>query len=165
MEYPMLITVGTTWWMPAGLHIPEIVTVHELGHQYWYAAVATDEVNEPWLDEGITTYVEGLIMDDVYGPQRSYIDLFGIRAGSTAVNRLLYLKRRQLGSGRQAVVCDARRRQLSGGRVRQDGAGAEDAPGDARRRRAARHTARVLRRVALFAIRPGGIAQAGRRAR
>jgi len=91
MEYPMLITVGTTWWMPAGLHIPEIVTVHELGHQYWYAAVATDEVNEPWLDEGINTYVEGLIMDDVYGPQRSYIDLFGIRAGSTAVNRLLYL--------------------------------------------------------------------------
>ena len=40
MEYPMLITVGTAWWMPAGLRFPEAVTMHEFGHQYWYGMVA-----------------------------------------------------------------------------------------------------------------------------
>ena len=59
MEYPMLITVGTAWWMPAGLRLPEMVTVHEFGHQYWYGMVANDEVDEAWLDEGINSYVEG----------------------------------------------------------------------------------------------------------
>lgn len=91
MEYPMLITVTTAWWMPARLRLPELLAVHELGHQYWYAAVASDEVNEPWLDEGINTYVEGLVMDDAWGADRSYLDLFGLRAGSTAIARLRHL--------------------------------------------------------------------------
>ncbi len=91
MEYPTLITVGTAWWMPAGIRFPELVTVHEFGHQYWYGMVANDEVNEPWLDEGINTYVEGRIMDDVYGPRGSYVDLFGLRVDATAEERLRYL--------------------------------------------------------------------------
>jgi hypothetical protein len=31
-------------------------TVHEFGHQYWYGMVATNEFEEPWLDEGINSY-------------------------------------------------------------------------------------------------------------
>ena len=91
MEYPMLITVGTAWWIPDGLRIPEMVTVHEFGHQYWYGMVANDEVTEAWLDEGINSYVEGLIMDDTYGADRSYIDLLGIQAGSLPLDRFRYL--------------------------------------------------------------------------
>lgn len=90
MEYPMLVTVGTTWWMPAGVRVPELLTVHELGHQYWYAMLASDEVNEAWLDEGINTYVEGLIMDEAYGPG-SYLDLAGLRVGAVPVQRASYL--------------------------------------------------------------------------
>jgi hypothetical protein len=91
MEYPTLITVGTTWWMPEGIRLPEMITVHEFGHQYWYGMVANDEVDEPWLDEGIDTYVEGRIMDEVYGPGGSYVDLFGLRVDATAEERLRYL--------------------------------------------------------------------------
>lgn len=90
MEYPMLITAGTTWWMPAGLRRPEVVTVHEFGHQYWYGMVASNEFEEAWLDEGINSYVEGRIMDEVYGAA-SYIDLLGVHGGSLALHRLQYL--------------------------------------------------------------------------
>lgn len=90
MEYPMLITVGTTWWMPAGVRVPEMLAVHELGHQYWYGLLANDEVDEAWLDEGINSYVEGLIMDDAYGPG-SYVDLAGLRVGAVPVARASYL--------------------------------------------------------------------------
>jgi hypothetical protein len=91
MEYPMLITVGTAWWMPAGLRFPEMITVHEFGHQYWYGMVANDEVNEAWLDEGINSYVEGAIMDDTYGAEHSYVDLFGFGVGALALERFRYL--------------------------------------------------------------------------
>jgi hypothetical protein len=91
MEYPMLITVGTAWWMPAGLRFPEAVTIHEFGHQYWYGMVASDEVNEAWLDEGITSYVDGLIMDDTYGAEHSYVDLAGLGVGSVPLQRYAYL--------------------------------------------------------------------------
>lgn len=91
MEYPMLMTVASAWWLPAGVRLPEVVTVHELGHQYWYGLVANDEVNDAWLDEGITSYVEGLIMDDTYGAEHSYIDLFGLGVGAVPLERFRYL--------------------------------------------------------------------------
>ncbi|MBI3782513.1 MAG: M1 family metallopeptidase [Deltaproteobacteria bacterium] len=91
MEYPTLITVATTWWMPRGLRIPEIVTVHEFGHQYWYGLVATNEFEEAWLDEGVNSFLEGQIMDASYG-HGSYVDLFGLKLGSIAVERGQYLR-------------------------------------------------------------------------
>ncbi|MEO8605281.1 MAG: M1 family metallopeptidase, partial [bacterium] len=90
MEYPMLITVGTSRWLPAGVRLPELLTVHEFGHQYWYGVVATDEVEEPWLDEGVNSYVEGLIMDAAYGPG-SYLDWLGLQVDAVASQRWSYL--------------------------------------------------------------------------
>ncbi|MDX2171309.1 MAG: M1 family metallopeptidase [Deltaproteobacteria bacterium] len=91
MEYPMLVTVGTSRWLPAGVRLPEVVTIHELGHQWWYGIVASDEVEEPWLDEGINRYVEGRIMDATYGPG-SYVDWLGLQVDSTALARWSYLE-------------------------------------------------------------------------
>jgi len=90
MEYPTLITGGTAWWMPHGLRLPEFVTVHEFGHQYWYGMVASNEFEEAWLDEGINSYVEGKIMDTVYGPA-SYVDLFGVHLDSVTLQRSRYV--------------------------------------------------------------------------
>ena len=67
MEYPTLITAGTSWNMPHGALLPEIVTEHEFGHQYWYGMVATNEFEEAWLDEGINSYTEAKVMDALYG--------------------------------------------------------------------------------------------------
>lgn len=71
MEYPTLFTGDTTWYMPESTLLPEVVVVHEFGHQYWYGMVATNEFEEAWLDEGINTYMEAKIMDALYGADRS----------------------------------------------------------------------------------------------
>jgi len=93
MEYPMLITVGTTWWMPSGLRVPDVTAIHELGHQYWYAAVASDEAQEAWLDEGINTFLTARIVASEY--DGAALDLFGLRASSLATSRLGYLRSAQ----------------------------------------------------------------------
>jgi hypothetical protein len=74
MEYPTLFTADTTWFMPKSLLAPEIVVVHEFGHQYWYGMVATNEFEEAWLDEGINTYMETKIMDALYGRDTSVLN-------------------------------------------------------------------------------------------
>lgn len=91
MEYPTLITAGTTWFMPKAGLIPEMVVEHEFGHQYWYGMVATNEFENAWLDEGINTYTEIKIMDDMYGRQTSMFNWRGIHAGDRGLQRLAYL--------------------------------------------------------------------------
>jgi hypothetical protein len=78
MEYPRLITCGTSWLPPEdefSMMGPEMVTVHEFGHQYWQTQVASTEFEDAWLDEGLTTYSTGLVMDTVYGPGRLYLPI------------------------------------------------------------------------------------------
>jgi Peptidase family M1 domain len=91
MEYPTLITGGSTWWEPRGLRLTEIVTEHEFGHQYWYGMVATNEFEEAWLDEGINSYTEVKAMDDLYGRGRSAIDCWGLTLDDAGEQRLSYL--------------------------------------------------------------------------
>jgi hypothetical protein len=91
MEYPTLITSGTSWLEPRGLRETEVVTVHEFGHQYWYGMVATNEFEEAWLDEGINSYTEVKIMDALYGKGRSAIDFWGLTADDAGIEHLSYL--------------------------------------------------------------------------
>ena len=77
MEYPTLITAGTSWRQPEDLGAPAGVIVHEFGHQYWYGMVGSNEFEESWLDEGLNTFSTGLIMDKVYGPQPFYVRFLG----------------------------------------------------------------------------------------
>jgi len=56
MEYPTLFTGGASVFAPTVTQSPEGVTIHEAGHQFWYALVGNDESEEAWLDEGFTSY-------------------------------------------------------------------------------------------------------------
>jgi hypothetical protein len=85
MEYPTLITSEGPWWTPRGVLVPEIVTVHELGHQWFYGLVATNEAAWPFLDEGINQYAEADAMGKWRGPG-SVIDLGGLRVSDIAVD-------------------------------------------------------------------------------
>ena len=91
MEYPTFITAGTAWFLPDGARFPEIVTVHEFGHQYFMQLLASNEFEEAWLDEGFNQYYEGRIMDDWYGSRSSQIDLFGFRMGDLESSRDSYV--------------------------------------------------------------------------
>ena len=90
MEYPTLITGDSGWFIPRGLRLVELVTEHELGHQYWYGMVATNEFEEAWLDEGINSYTEAKVMDELYGKGRSAIDIGGATLSDAETQRLSY---------------------------------------------------------------------------
>ncbi|WP_261808143.1 M1 family metallopeptidase [Paenibacillus sp. N3.4] len=66
MEYPTLVTA---WG--AGDKDPdselERVIVHEIGHQFFYGLVASNEFEEAWLDEAFTSYAEDKVMEAEYG--------------------------------------------------------------------------------------------------
>jgi len=91
MEYPTFITGGTSWWTPDGLYLPEIVVEHEFGHQYWYGMVATNEFEDAWMDEGLNSYTEVKVLDDILGKKTSVMNLFGLTAGEHDLQRLQYI--------------------------------------------------------------------------
>ena len=75
MEYPTLVTTaGDSAFSPPGVRIPEFVTVHEVGHNWFQGILASNEVEEAWLDEGINEYADGLVMAELYGEAASAID-------------------------------------------------------------------------------------------
>jgi hypothetical protein len=92
MEYPTLITADTYWFMPKGALVPESVTQHEFGHQYWYGMVATNEFEEAWLDEGINSYMETKGMDTLYGKYTSVFNLPFAQMGEDDEQRVAYLQ-------------------------------------------------------------------------
>lgn len=62
MEYPGLVTSVPKVPSLKG-EVPAVnVVVHELAHQWWYGVVGNNQVKEPWLDEGLTTFSEFLYM-------------------------------------------------------------------------------------------------------
>jgi len=92
MEYPTFITGGTEWWEPEGMHAGSEETIeHEFGHQYWYGMVATNEFEDAWMDEGINEYTQGKIMDSIFGPTTSFLNLWGATAGEREATRLFYI--------------------------------------------------------------------------
>ncbi|MCH7755134.1 M1 family metallopeptidase [candidate division KSB1 bacterium] len=91
MEYPTLITAGTVYGLPEGLRSVEMVILHEFGHNYWYHLLASNEFEESWMDEGINSYTEIQIMQDVFGPVGDSIDLFGIKINIQQGHRMRYI--------------------------------------------------------------------------
>jgi hypothetical protein len=66
MEYPTLITAWGVSEETPDLEL-ERVLVHEIGHQFFYGMVASNEFEEAWLDEGFTTFAEDKIMESDFG--------------------------------------------------------------------------------------------------
>jgi hypothetical protein len=86
MEYPTLITSGGAWYLPPEVLWPEIVTIHELGHQWFYGLVATHELKWPFLDEGLNQFAESDGMAAWRGPAGTALDLAGWTVSDAAIN-------------------------------------------------------------------------------
>ncbi len=93
MEYPTLITCGTAYMLPEWVRVLELVTIHEFGHQYFYGMLASNEAEEAWLDEGLNSYLEMLIMDDAYG-SGAVMDFPWLKVGDGDAQRLGYIANR-----------------------------------------------------------------------
>jgi len=89
MEYPTLITTADAP-VPHGVHVPELVTIHELGHQYFYGMVGSDEVEEAWLDEGFTETLTDWGLSHQFGAARADWDFLGHRMSHVELSRLGY---------------------------------------------------------------------------
>jgi hypothetical protein len=90
MEYPMLVTLPA--WMlklPRGVRMAELVTIHEVGHQWWYGLSANDETSEAWLDEGVNSFWTSKLTEELYGPD-DVIEWLGLRSRSIEVARAGY---------------------------------------------------------------------------
>jgi hypothetical protein len=90
MEYPTFITGDTSWFMPEGLKLPELVVEHEFGHQYWYGMVATNEFEDAWMDEGINSYTEVKVLDSILGKNTDVLNMAGATAGERELQRSGY---------------------------------------------------------------------------
>jgi hypothetical protein len=90
MEYPTFITAGTFYGMPQGIRTSQSLVVHEFVHQYFMGMVASNEKEEPWLDEGFVTYFEDRIIDDAYGKKQSLVDIFGYQIDNREQTRVEY---------------------------------------------------------------------------
>lgn len=89
MEYPTFITAGSSVllnrWPLDRVLLPEGVIVHEFGHQYWQSMVASNEFEESWLDEGLTTHSTAKVMARVYGPW--IVQALGLRVRGSDMSR------------------------------------------------------------------------------
>ncbi len=87
MEYPTLVTTaGDSIFMRPGVRLPEYVTVHEVGHNWFQGILASNEVDEAWLDEGVNEYADSVVMEAIYGEGASMIDWGGFRADAIPIS-------------------------------------------------------------------------------
>ena len=96
MEYMTFITLGThpllAFWPLDTVRAPEMVTIHEFGHNYWMGMSASNEFEESWLDEGINSYYDMIITDESY--DNAQVELLGMKMGAFDNNHA------SLGAGR-----------------------------------------------------------------
>jgi hypothetical protein len=90
MEYTTIFTSLSSFIMPAFLHMPEMVTIHEFGHSYFMGILASNEFEEPWLDEGINSFWEARIVDNYYGKNSGLLDLPYFKISDKSMSRSSY---------------------------------------------------------------------------
>ncbi|MFA5818217.1 MAG: M1 family metallopeptidase [Bacteroidales bacterium] len=99
MEYTTLFTSTSFTGIPDFLHLPEMVTIHEFGHAYFMGILASNEFEEPWLDEGVNSFWEERIMDHYYGENSGMINHPLLKVADKSMSRLSYIN----SDSRQAV--------------------------------------------------------------
>jgi hypothetical protein len=103
MEYTTLFTSMSSYKMPCFIHLPEMVTVHEFGHAYFMGILATNEFEDPWMDEGINSFWEARIMDHYWGEKSGMIDhpFLKVADKTSARSSYVYSPNRQVISNKE----------------------------------------------------------------
>lgn len=63
MEYPMITVIGPSG---TGKSLDNVIT-HEVGHNWFYGILGSNERDYPWMDEGMNSYYESDYMAEYYG--------------------------------------------------------------------------------------------------
>jgi hypothetical protein len=112
MEYPQLITTGGAWYLGWLSHAVEQVTLHELGHQWFFGLLASNEAAWPFLDEGLTSFADEAASAALFG------DGSGFELGRLRVSELAYY--RWCGNRNGAKIAQAASAFSSFGQIAED---------------------------------------------
>jgi hypothetical protein len=90
MEYPTLVTTsGDSVFSRPGIRLPEYVTVHEVGHNWFQGILASNEAEEAWLDEGVNEWADAVTMARIYGDRGGGFEWLGYSAEMFRLRRAL----------------------------------------------------------------------------
>jgi hypothetical protein len=67
VEFPGVSLLSENIYDSPGSSWFATVAAHEAAHQWWYNLVGSDVIDEPWLDEALTTYSSLLYFEELYG--------------------------------------------------------------------------------------------------
>ena len=73
MEYPMISLIGET----NSPFLLDLIIAHEVGHNWFYGMLGSNERKNPWMDEGINSFNELRYIKTKY-PKASLADMIGI---------------------------------------------------------------------------------------
>ena len=83
MEYPMITVIATS----GNAQALDVVITHEVGHNWFYGILASNERRYPWQDEGFNTYIE-----------RRYTRAYYKGDNEAGINYLAYLYQHRRGN-------------------------------------------------------------------
>jgi len=63
MEYPMITAIG---WVNNEYWLSDVI-LHEVGHNWFYGMLASNERDNPWIDEGINSFYEKMFFKQDFG--------------------------------------------------------------------------------------------------
>ncbi|MCB0585636.1 MAG: hypothetical protein KDD06_09990, partial [Phaeodactylibacter sp.] len=88
MEYPMITNCG----LAGDAQSLDELIAHEVGHNWFYAILGSNERNHAWMDEGINSFYEHRFTRRYYGdPGLSYLPGFLLRTSEMNIFELAYL--------------------------------------------------------------------------
>lgn len=82
MEYPCLVMVTS------GSSSYQEAIAHEVAHQWFYATVGNDQIENAWMDEGLAEYLTYLYLDDSGVTELSKLVMQNLRTYTTYVDVL-----------------------------------------------------------------------------
>ncbi|MFQ5342665.1 MAG: M1 family aminopeptidase [Anaerolineae bacterium] len=68
VEFPGIVLIGDFLYDNYTNPFFAVATAHEVAHQWWYNVVGNDVIDEPWLDEALTTFSSAVYFQDEKGP-------------------------------------------------------------------------------------------------
>ncbi len=89
MEYPMITVIGES----STTKNLDVVITHEVGHNWLYGILASNERDHAWMDEGINSYYEKRYVKQYYGKEDDFVALpnFIRKASEMPFEELAYL--------------------------------------------------------------------------
>ena len=69
VEFPGIVLIEAARSLEPDNSLLATTIAHEVAHQWWYNMVGSDVIDEPWVDEALTTFSSMLYWEGVYGEE------------------------------------------------------------------------------------------------